>query len=173
MSDSLRPHGLQHARPPCPSPTPGVYSNSYPLSRWCHPAISSSVIPFSPYLQSLSALKREGQSLLSMHMEKALWAHGETGCLRPRKWAFARHEICWQHDLGFLASRTVRNKCPLFKLLSLWCFVIAAQANQDIYAQLHNTWEWDKTQKIEFNKLKAKESFYPSFFFFLFLPIFF
>ena len=47
VSDSLRPHGLQHARPPCPSPTPGVYSNSSPLSRWCHPAISSSVIPFS------------------------------------------------------------------------------------------------------------------------------
>ena len=41
MSDSLRPHGLQHARPSCPSPTPGVYSNSCPLSRWCHPTISS------------------------------------------------------------------------------------------------------------------------------------
>ena len=45
-------HGLQHARPPCPSPTPGVYSNSCPLSRWCHPTISSSVIPFSFHLQS-------------------------------------------------------------------------------------------------------------------------
>ena len=45
--DSLRPHESQHARPPCPSPTPGVHSNSCPLSRWCHPAISSSVIPFS------------------------------------------------------------------------------------------------------------------------------
>ena len=47
VSNSLRPHGLQHARPPCPSPTPGVYSNSCPLSHWCHPVISSSVIPFS------------------------------------------------------------------------------------------------------------------------------
>ena len=47
MSDSLRPHGLQHARPPCPLPTPGVYSNSCSSSRWCHPTISSSVIPFS------------------------------------------------------------------------------------------------------------------------------
>jgi len=47
VSNSLRPHGLQHARPPCPSPTPGVYSNSCPLSRWCHPTISFSVIPFS------------------------------------------------------------------------------------------------------------------------------
>ena len=53
MSDSLWPHGPQHARPPCPSPTPGVYPNSCPLSR-CHPTISSSVIPF-PCLQSFRA----------------------------------------------------------------------------------------------------------------------
>ena len=52
MSDSLWPHGLQHARLPCPSPTPGVYSNSCPLNWWCHPTISSSVIPFSSCLQS-------------------------------------------------------------------------------------------------------------------------
>ena len=50
MSDSLRPHGLQHTRPPCPSPTPRVYSDSCPLSRWCHPTISSSVVPFSSHL---------------------------------------------------------------------------------------------------------------------------
>ena len=50
MSDSLWPHEQQHARPPCPSPAPGVYPNSCPLSRWCHPAISSSFIPFHPLL---------------------------------------------------------------------------------------------------------------------------
>ena len=55
MSDSLRPHGLHHSRPPCPSPTPGVDSNSCPLSWRCHPAISSSVIPFSSHLQSFPA----------------------------------------------------------------------------------------------------------------------
>ena len=54
-SDSLQPHESQHARPPCPSPTPGVYPNSCPLSWWCHPAISSSVIPFSSCPQSLPA----------------------------------------------------------------------------------------------------------------------
>ena len=53
MSDSLQPHESQHARPPCPSPTPRVYSNSCPSSQWCHPAISSSVIPFSSCPQSL------------------------------------------------------------------------------------------------------------------------
>ena len=57
VSDSLWPHGLQHARPPCPSPTPGVYPNSRPLSRWCHPTISSSVVPFSSHLQSFPALE--------------------------------------------------------------------------------------------------------------------
>ena len=55
MSDSLQPHGLQHTRPPCPSPTPGIYSNSCLLSQWCHPTISSSVIPFSSHLQSFPA----------------------------------------------------------------------------------------------------------------------
>ena len=52
MSDSLWPHGLQHARPPCPSPTPRAYSNSCPSGHWCHPTISSSVVPFSSHLQS-------------------------------------------------------------------------------------------------------------------------
>ena len=55
VSDSLWPHELQHARPPCPSPTPVVYPNSCPLSWWCHPNISSSVVPFSPCPQSFPA----------------------------------------------------------------------------------------------------------------------
>ena len=55
VSDSLQPHESQHARPPCPSPTPKVHSNSRPLSSWCHPAISSSVVPFSSCPQSLPA----------------------------------------------------------------------------------------------------------------------
>ena len=55
VSDSLWPHGLQHARLPCPSPTLDACSNSYPLSQWCHPVISSSVIPFSSHLQSFPA----------------------------------------------------------------------------------------------------------------------
>ena len=55
VSDSLRPHESQYARPPCPSPTPGVHSNSRPSSRWCHPAISSSVVPSSSCPQSLPA----------------------------------------------------------------------------------------------------------------------
>ena len=55
VSDSLRPHDPQHTRPPCPTPTPGAYPNSYPLSRRCHPTISSFVVPFSSCLQSFPA----------------------------------------------------------------------------------------------------------------------
>ena len=57
MFDSLWPNGLQHVRPPCASPTPGACSNSCPLSRWCHPTISSSVVPFSSCLQSFPAIR--------------------------------------------------------------------------------------------------------------------
>ena len=63
MSDSLQPHGLQHARLPCPSPTPGACSNSCQLSWWCHPTISSSVTPFSSCLQSFPA---SGSFLMSL-----------------------------------------------------------------------------------------------------------
>ena len=55
MSDSFQPYETQHARPPCPSPTPGVHPNPCPLSQWCHPTISSFVVPFSSHLQSFSA----------------------------------------------------------------------------------------------------------------------
>ena len=57
MSNSLQPHESQHTRPPCPSPTPGVYSNSCPLSWWCHPTISSSLAPFSFCLQSFLSIR--------------------------------------------------------------------------------------------------------------------
>ena len=73
---TLWPHESQHARPPCPSPTPGVHSNSRPLSHWCHPAISSSVIPFFSCLQSfpashLLAVQWTLKSLLQLHSSKA------------------------------------------------------------------------------------------------------
>jgi len=66
VSDSLPPHESQHARPPCPSPTPRVHSNSRPSSQWRHPAISSSVVPFSSCPQSLSASVLSNESTLCM-----------------------------------------------------------------------------------------------------------
>ena len=77
MSDSLWPHGLQHARPPCPSPTPGVYSNSCPLSWWCHPTISSSVFSFSSHLQCFPASGSFPMSQFFLHIR---W---------PKYWSFS------------------------------------------------------------------------------------
>ena len=84
MSDSLRPHELQHARPPCPSPTPGVHPDSRPSSQWCHPAISSSVVPFSSCPQSLPASESfpmsqlfawGGQSFLKSWPTEIIWSN--------------------------------------------------------------------------------------------------
>ena len=75
VSDCLRPHESQHARPPCPSPTPRVHSDSRPLSRWCYPAISSSVIPFSSCPQSLPASESpSSESTLCMRWPK-YWSY--------------------------------------------------------------------------------------------------
>ena len=80
-SDSLRPHESQHTRPPCPSPTPGVYPSPCPSSRWCHPVISSFVIPFSFCPQSFPALGRIFFSLIS---------NESTLCMRwPKYWNFS------------------------------------------------------------------------------------
>ena len=94
VSDSLWPHKSQHARPPCPSPTPGVHLNSRPSSQWCHPAISSSVVPFSSCSQSLPASEyfpmsqlftwggqRTGASALASFLPKNTqdWSLGWTG----------------------------------------------------------------------------------------------
>ena len=70
MSDSLRPHESQHTRPPCPSPTPGVHSDSRPSNQWCHPAISSFVVPFSSCPQSLPASGSFPMSQLCMRLPK-------------------------------------------------------------------------------------------------------
>ena len=70
VSDSLWPHGLQHTSLPCPSPTPGTCSNSCPSSRWCHPTISSSVVPFSSCLQSFPASVFSNESVLRMRWPK-------------------------------------------------------------------------------------------------------
>ena len=99
MSDSLWPRESQHARPPCPSPTPRVHSNSHPSSQWCHPAISSSVVPFSSCPQSLPASVFSNESTLRMRWPK-YWSFSfsiipskeipgsmhDTGCLGLVHW---------------------------------------------------------------------------------------
>ena len=71
---TLRPHGLQHARPPCPPPTPVIYSNSCPLSKWCHPTISSSFIPFASNLQSFPASGSFQMSQLFSSSGQSIWS---------------------------------------------------------------------------------------------------
>ena len=101
MSDSLWPHGLQHARPPCPSPTPRVYSNSCPLSWWCHPTISTSVTPFFSCPQSFPA----STLLLKLSTWEMpipppcscvihLWA-----CSAPHSWPDPVSSFCPQHSI--------------------------------------------------------------------------
>ena len=92
MSDSLWPHESQHARPPCPSPTPGVHPNSCPLNWWCHPAISSSVIPFSSRPQSLPASVFSTESTLRMR-----W---------PEYWSFSFSIIPSKEIPGLISFRT-------------------------------------------------------------------
>ena len=84
VSDSLRPHESQHARPHCPSPTPGVHSDSRPLSQWCHPAISSSVVPFSSCPQSLPASESFPMSQLFTWDGQSTWVSASAS-VPPKK----------------------------------------------------------------------------------------
>ena len=109
MSDSLWPQGLQHIRPPCPSPTSGCYSDSCPLSRWCHPTISSSVIPFS-HLQSFPP--SEPFQMSQLFASLISWLKSPSAViLEPSKIKsatvstvspFAMKWWDWMHDLCFL-----------------------------------------------------------------------
>ena len=81
MSNSLWPHGLQHARPPCPSPTPGVNPNSCPSSQWCHPTVSSSVVPFSSCLQSFPASESFQMSQLCASGDQSIGVSASTSAL--------------------------------------------------------------------------------------------
>ena len=92
MSDSLRPHELQHARPSCPSPTPGVHSDSHPSSQLCHPAISSSVVPLSSCPQSLTASES--------------FSNESTLCMRwPKYWSFSFSIIPSKEHPGLISFR--------------------------------------------------------------------
>ena len=104
VSDSLWPHGPHHARPRCPSPTPRVYWNSCPLSQWCHPTISSSVVPFSSCLQSFPASGSFQMSQLFTKEQK--W---------PKYWSFSFNISPSNEHLGLISFRME------FSLLNINC----------------------------------------------------
>ena len=149
VSDSLRPHASQHARPPCPSPTPGVHSNSCPSSRWCHPAISSSVVPFSSCPQSLPAWVSSNESTLHMR-----W---------PKYWSFSFSIIPSKEIPGLISFRTNCWISLQSKGLSRVFSNTAVQKHQFFSAQLSSqsnshihTWPLEKPQPWLDGPLLAK-----------------
>ena len=126
-SDSLRPHGLQHTKPPCPSPTPRVYSNPCPLSEWCHPTITSSVFPFSSRFQHFPA---SGSSQLSQFFASGGQSTGvsASASLLPmniQDW-FPLGWTGWisvqsKGFLGIFSNITVQKHQFFGAQLSLWC----------------------------------------------------
>ena len=122
VSNSLQPHGLQHARPPCPSPSTRACSNSCPLSQWCHPTISSSIIPFSSCFQSFPA---SGSFLMSRLYTHIRW---------PKYWSFSfsispsneysvliPFRIDWLDLLAVQGTLKSLLQHPSSKASVLWC----------------------------------------------------
>ena len=157
VSDSLQPHELQHARPPCPSPTPGVHSDSSPLSRWCHPAISSSVVPFSSCPQSLPASQSFPMSQLFAWSCSPVNdrfqlnpAAGEPNCRLPGKWLLKEaqnvpslystlaHWTCWRYTLA------LRLMPPNTFIIIYYVFITAKCKERELEQNCrHGSWFWE------------------------------
>ena len=124
MSDSLWPHGLQHTRPPCLSPTPGACSNSYPSSQWCHPTISSSVIPFSSCLQPFLNLSQIFENPLSINFSvKFFWlCHlfllGQLAAFRDIYWELYACMLSCSVMSDSVTPWTLALQAPLFMKFS-------------------------------------------------------
>ena len=124
MFDSLWFHGLQYSRPPCPSPTPGIYSNSCPLSQWCHPTISSSVIPFSSRLRSFPASG-------SFPMSQFFTLGGQSTGVSASASVLPMNIQDW-FPLGWtgwisLQSNTLKSLLQQHNSLYIWCFISSVQ----------------------------------------------
>ena len=136
MSDCLRPHGQRHTRLPCPSPTPGAYSNSRPSCRWCHPTISSFVIPFSSSLQSFPA---SGSFLMSQFFA----LHGQSTGISASASVLPitlRTDFLWDWLVGSPCSprdSQESSPTPQFKAsILLWCFLLSLWSNSHIHTWL-------------------------------------
>ena len=111
MSDSLWPHELQHARPPCPSPIPGVYPNSCPLSRWCHPTSHSLLSPSPPTLN------------LSQHQSLFRWVSSLCQVAKVLEFQLQHQSFQWTQDwspLGWTGDVQRNSQGPLFVMFYAW-----------------------------------------------------
>ena len=138
VSDSLWPHGPQHARPPCPSPTPGVYPNSCPSSRWCHTTISFSVIPFSSCPQSFPASKSFQMSQLFASGGQSIGVSASTSVLpmNTQDW-FPLGWIGWISLLSKGPSRVFSN--TTVQKHQFFSAQLSSQSNSHIH-----TWPLEK-----------------------------
>ena len=116
VSHSLQPHGLQHTRPPCPSPTPGANSNSCPLSRWCHPTISSSVVPLSYDLQPFPASVSFQMSQFFASVGKSIVVSASPSVLpmNTQDWS----PLAWTGWISLLSKGLKTSPTPQFKSIN-------------------------------------------------------
>ena len=138
MSDSLWPHESQHTRPPCPSPTPRVHSDSCPSSQWCHPAISSSVIPFSSWPQSLPDSVFSNELTLRMRWPK-YWSFSFSVVPSKEIAGLISFRIAWLDLLGVQGTLRVFSNTTVQKHQFL-----GAQPSSQSNSHIH-TWPQEKS----------------------------
>ena len=137
VSEFLRPHESQHTRPPCPSPTPGVYSNSGPLSQWCHPVISSSVVPFSSCPQSLPASGSFPMSQLSTSGGQSIGVSASTSVppMNTQDW----YPLGWTGWIS-LSSRGSQESSPTPQFKSINSSVLSFLYSPTL-TSIHDHWK--------------------------------
>ena len=134
VSDILWPHEPQHARPPCPSPTPRVHRNPYPLCRWCHPAISSSVVPFSSCPQSVPASESFQMNQLSSSGGQSIEVSASTSVptMNTQDW-FPLGWTGWislqSKGLSRVFSNTTVQKHQFFSAQLFYCLTLTSILN--------------------------------------------
>ena len=141
MSDSLRPHEPQHIRPPCPSPTPGVHPNPCPLSRWCHPTITSSVVPYSSCPQSFPASGSFQMSQLSASSGQSTGVLASTSVLPMNTQDWSPLYLGWNNLLERLKTKTtliisMSFHTVIFRVLPTYLYM------RFIYSILGNSGSW-------------------------------
>ena len=144
VSDSLPPHEPQHARPPCPSPTPGVHPNPCPLSRWCHPAILPSVVPFSSCPQSFPASG-------SFKMSQLFTAGDQSIRVSPSTSVLPMNTQDW-YPLGWTGWISLQSK-GLSRVFSITTVqnhqFFGAQLSSQFSSHIH-TWLWGKNHSLDY-----------------------